>query len=237
MQIHRIRGIAFSSYLIETPSALFLIDTGFLGFEQLIVDRIRSIGRRVEDLELVALTHPHLDHVGGLANLRRRTSFDVLAHPSAASALADGGREFSPSLGGWSRAVEVLARVALPLMRLPRITPTLELPDGARLDALGLAATVLHTPGHTASCLSLVLDDGTAFTGDLVIGVGHGTRVVAPPGMAVDAAAALTSVRKVLAAGARRILPAHGRELTAADVRDMLRRLGEPAGDATPGVA
>jgi len=50
------------------------------------------------------------------------------------------------------------------------------------------------------------------------------TRVVAPPAMAVDTEQALRSMRKLLAAGAERFMPAHGREFHADDVLGVLGR-------------
>ncbi len=223
---HRIQGIAFSSYLIETPGSLFLVDSGFRWFHPLVLRKIASLGRSVEDLRLAVLTHPHIDHVGGIAALRDRTHFDIAAHPESAAALALGGRAYSPPAKNWTRAVEWLATTALPLLRLPSITPTVQALDGERLDRFGLAGTLYHTPGHSRWCISLLLDDGTAFTGDLIIGAGHMTTAAAsPPAMAMDQTVAFASMRKLLAAGAQRFKPAHGREFTAEAVRSALLRL------------
>ena len=71
-----------------------------------------------------------------------------------------------------------------------------------------------------------MLDDGTAFAGDLIIGAGHMTRTVSPPAMAADPLGVVASVRKLLGAGATRFMLAHGRAFSADDVRTMLRRLG-----------
>jgi glyoxylase-like metal-dependent hydrolase (beta-lactamase superfamily II) len=225
VKIHRVQGIAFSSYLIETPTSLFLVDSGFLWFEPLVLRKIREIGRRADELKLVLVTHPHLDHMGAVAALTRHAVFDIAAHPDSAEVLAGGGRSYSPPRRGWTRAVELLATVGMPLLRLPSITPTLAPGDGERLDGHGLPGAVYHTPGHSEWCITLVLDDGTAFAGDLLIGPGHMTSVVAPPAMATDLSQAAGSMRKVLAAGAERFKPAHGREFGADEVRAALGRL------------
>ncbi len=34
------------------------------------------------------------------------------------------------------------------------------------LSQIGIAGEILHTPGHTDHCVSLLLDDGSVFTGD-----------------------------------------------------------------------
>ena len=225
VKVHRIQGIAFSSYLIETPSSLFLVDSGFRWFEPLVLGKIRGIGRRVEDLSLALLTHPHLDHIGALPALSERAEFEIAAHPDSREALATGGRLYSPPKRSWTRAVQWLATVGMPLLHLPAFTPTPTPADGERLHRFGLPGTVHHTPGHSQWCMSLVLDDGTAFPGDLIIGAGHMTTRVSPPAMAADPERVFASMRKLLAAGAKRFKPAHGREFSADDVHEMLERL------------
>jgi hydroxyacylglutathione hydrolase len=225
VKVHRIQGIAFSSYLIETTSALFLVDSGFRWFEPLVYLKMRSIGRRPDDLALALLTHPHLDHVGAIPALRDRVEFEIAAHPASRDVLAHGGRDHSPPRQVWTRSVQWLANSAMPLLRLPGITPTVTPADGERLDAFGLPGTVHHTPGHSEWCISLLLDNGTAFAGDLIIGPGHMTAGVAPPAMASDPSAVFTSIRSLLAAGAQRFMPAHGRAFSAPEVRAMLGRL------------
>jgi glyoxylase-like metal-dependent hydrolase (beta-lactamase superfamily II) len=121
--------------------------------------------------------------------------------------------------------VQWLATSALPLLRLPGIAASVTPIDGERLDRFGLPGALYYTPGHTEWCVSLLLDDGTAFAGDLIIGPGHMTRMVAPPAMAADPIGALDSMKKLLHAGAERFMPAHGRAFSANDVRDMLQRL------------
>jgi glyoxylase-like metal-dependent hydrolase (beta-lactamase superfamily II) len=225
VKVHRIQGIAFSSYLIETPDALFLVDSGFRWFEQLVVQKVRSIGRDLDDLRLAVLTHPHIDHIGSVPALLERVDFEIAAHPDSREVLAEGGRAYSPPTQTWTRVVQWLATNALPLLRLPGIAPTVVPTDGERLDRFGLAGALHFTPGHSDWCVSLLLDDGTAFAGDLIIGPGHMTRRVSPPAMSSDPSGAVRSTKKLLAAGARRFMPAHGREFTAGDVREMLARL------------
>lgn len=225
MKTHRIQGIAFSSYLIETGTSLFLVDSGFRWFEPLVLRKIKSLGRHANDLKLAVLTHPHIDHVGAIPALMNHADFEIAAHPDSLEVLAGGGRAFSPPTQAWTRAVQWLATHALPLLALPSITPTVEATDGERLDRFGLPGALYYTPGHSPWCISLLLDDGTAFAGDLIIGAGHMTSVVSPPAMSIDPAQALVSMRKLLSAGAKRFMPAHGRAFSAEDVRAMLKRL------------
>lgn len=71
----------------------------------------------------------------------------------------------------------------------------------AVLGRIGIAGEILRTPGHSDDSVSLVLDDGSAFTGDLT-----------PPGLAgeEDAGVVAASWRLLRAHGATRVYPGHG---------------------------
>ena len=68
----------------------------------------------------------------------------------------------------------------------------------------------LYTPGHTLGSMSLLLDSGEAFVGDLAMSgfpkmIGKGMPVFAE-----DVVAVKESWRLLLSRGARLIYPAHG---------------------------
>ena len=69
------------------------------------------------------------------------------------------------------------------------------------LGRIGIAGEILHTPGHSDDSVSLLLDDGSVFTGDLT-----------PPGLVVESQAALVNASWHLLRehGATRVYPAHG---------------------------
>jgi glyoxylase-like metal-dependent hydrolase (beta-lactamase superfamily II) len=69
------------------------------------------------------------------------------------------------------------------------------------LRRLGIEGDILSTPGHSADSVTLVLDEGTAFTGDLT-----------PPSLATDEArqAVEQSWASLRARGAKMIYPGHG---------------------------
>lgn len=224
MQIHRVQGVMAASYLIESGGGLFLVDAGFVGTEHLVLRAIRRIGRRAEDLRLALITHPHLDHFGGLAALRARHEFAIGAHPQAARAIAEGGKEYSPGLTPFTRWVNWLAKTSLPHLNFRGAGPVLWLDDGFALHELGLPGRIVHTPGHTQSCLSLVLDDGSAFTGDLAQGTLPLSDQPRPPSMAWSLDAALGSWQQLLDAGVERFFPAHGGAFVAGALADTLAR-------------
>ena len=69
----------------------------------------------------------------------------------------------------------------------------------ALLKGVGLDGDILHTPGHSDDSVSLVLDDGAVFTGDLT-----------PPALAGDDPVVLASWQRLRDRGATRVYPGHG---------------------------
>jgi len=226
VRIHRIYGLMACTYLIETPESLFLIDAGFMGHGRTILRKIQALGRLPEELRLVVITHGHLDHFGGLAKVLGACQALVAAHPAHADVIAHGGRIISPGRSRWGRTYERIARLVMPRLRVGDVGPVLTLQDGQLLHGFGLPGRVIHTPGHSDGCLTVLLDDGTALTGDLIQGKRLPTRVPELPSMALDAERAHASWRQVLDTGAGRFLPAHGRPFSAEELVATMRRDG-----------
>jgi glyoxylase-like metal-dependent hydrolase (beta-lactamase superfamily II) len=67
------------------------------------------------------------------------------------------------------------------------------------LAQIGIAGEIIHTPGHSDDSISLLLDGGQVFTGDLP-----------PPARAFDNPVALATWRFLKEKGATQVYPAHG---------------------------
>jgi hydroxyacylglutathione hydrolase len=225
MRIHRLRGFAAYSYLLETDDALYLVDAGTSAHAPAVLRAIEALGRKPEDIRLAVVTHAHADHYGGLGKLQERAEFPVACHPAHAEVLRTGGIIISPGLNPFSRIYASIARAYLPISRLPKVTCVVTPGNDEPLDAFGLRGRILHTPGHSDGCVSLLLDDGSAFVGDLV--QGRRLPFLSPelPNMALDTETVLESWRALLDAGATTIYPAHGSVVTAEEVRPVLARI------------
>jgi hydroxyacylglutathione hydrolase len=86
----------------------------------------------------ILVTHPHLDHVAGLAEARERLGGPPLvAHPEAAAELDD--LEIAENLG-----------------------------DGETLRTGGLEIEAISTPGHAAGHVAFLVNGGDVFTADVL---------------------------------------------------------------------
>ena len=162
MNIHPLTLGFVQVYLIETPAGQVLVDCGMPRQEGAILRAIEQSGRG--SLKLIFITHAHADHYGSAAELRRLTGAPVAIHRADAQAMANGETPV--------RGSKPLMRLATSLMMRLSPTPPLRadvlLEDGDSLAQYGLPGVIVHTPGHTDGSCCLVLEDGTAFLGDML---------------------------------------------------------------------
>jgi hydroxyacylglutathione hydrolase len=194
-----------NAFLVLGPQATILVDSGSPGEADLIKATLRRMQRQT--LDLIFLTHAHYDHFGAAAALKRFLGAPVAIHAADAEALRLGETRL-----GTVRGRGRLVRIGLPV--LERFFPAegvkadILLQDGDRIDDFGFPAQVLYCPGHTPGSSTLVLDDGTAFAGDLVSTTGqpHAQRYYAHDWDALE-----RSLKDFQAARPRLVYPGHGK--------------------------
>ncbi|HKG64285.1 MAG TPA: MBL fold metallo-hydrolase [Solirubrobacteraceae bacterium] len=166
-------------YLID-DDPLTLVDTGPNSGKALdcLERELAAHGRRIEDLGRIVITHQHLDHMGLLDVLARRSGAEVVALDLLAPVLEEFGAEaerddelaealmlrhgitrdvvtalraVSRSFRGWGGAATVTRRLA----------------DGEELGFAGRTLRTLHRPGHSPSDTVFYDEaDGTLVAGD-----------------------------------------------------------------------
>ncbi len=166
---------AVNAFLLEAPDGLTLIDTGFPGRVNLLLQAIRDLGRAPRDLKHVVLTHAHPDHIGSLAAIVRETGARTYMHPLDVP-IAERGSGFRPMTAAPGLLATVLFRLFAG--RISEVEPTkidVELQDGDVLPIAG-GLQVIHVPGHCAGQVALLrAKDGVLFTADActnVMGLG-----------------------------------------------------------------
>jgi glyoxylase-like metal-dependent hydrolase (beta-lactamase superfamily II) len=143
-----LRGV---NVILIAEEELTLIDTGFRGSLGRITDFINRLGRSLDELGLIILTHNHLDHCGGLPELTAATSARVAAHRAD---LSD--TEAGLPYHGFVRKMLNVPPIPLiqPLVYARHGDVGLKLDGGEVLPPLG-GLQVIHTPGHTPGSISL----------------------------------------------------------------------------------
>jgi glyoxylase-like metal-dependent hydrolase (beta-lactamase superfamily II) len=181
-------------YLIE-DEPLTLVDTGPNSGTALdaLERALAEHGRAIEDLQMVVLTHQHIDHTGLLEIISRRSGAQVAAFAPLAPWLADYtqsaadddlyAQEVMRRHGVPDDLVAVLGVVGAALRPYgSRGTVTLPLLDGDTLSLREREFAVLHRPGHSPSDL-VFLDErrGIALAGDHLLARISSNPIIARP--------------------------------------------------------
>lgn len=209
--------LSFSNaYLVRGRKAI-LVDTGMPGEGDKILRAAARAGVRPAEISLILHTHAHVDHAGSTAVLANQLGVPTAVHPADASLLQTGHMNALNPL-------RLEARLIRPIVDkpFPAVTPDLLLDEVFDLSAFGVAGRILATPGHTAGSISLLLADGTAVVGDVMMGgVMGGNLFSARPNyhyFADDVTAVRASINSLLAAGVQTFHVGHGGPLRRADV-------------------
>lgn len=128
-----------------------------------------------------------------------------------------------PGVTPWGRAFIAIHKLFLPLIRVPPATVDVLLGNqGLSLADYGIPGRVVHTPGHSAGSVSVLLDTGEAFVGDLAMNKFPLRLSPGLPIFADDLPAVVDSWKLLLKAGATMVYPAHGRPFPAEVIREAI---------------
>src|SRR6185295_7964859 len=154
-----------ASHVVVAGTVAAIVDTGPNTAVPLILAALTELGVAPEAVDILFLTHVHLDHAGGAGALMRALpNATAIVHPRGAPHMIDPGK-----LIAGTRAVygdELYSKLYGEI--LPIATERLKIAqDGARFDLAGRSFECVHTPGHALHHMAIV-DHGTnsIFTGD-----------------------------------------------------------------------
>jgi hydroxyacylglutathione hydrolase len=187
------------AYLV-TAGRPFVIDTGVPGNAPRILDTMRHAHIAPSDLALILITHGHTDHTGSAWDLKQATGAPVAIHALDAPALEAG--DSMPVIGRTPEAQRLVEQMAASradrLLAMHALTADVVIDRDRSLTDLGIAGRVIHTPGHTPGGLTVLLETGEAFVGDLIGGDPMRPGMPGLPFFAADTRELEASIRRVI---------------------------------------
>jgi glyoxylase-like metal-dependent hydrolase (beta-lactamase superfamily II) len=213
--LRRIGSDVVNSYLVVDGDDVTVIDAGLPGYWRLLEAELASIGKSLDNVRALVLTHGDSDHIGFAARLHREKGIAAYIHE------ADIDRAMlkvkKPNTGWGPVKVKPLAGFLWYSARYGglRIRPADGLQAvtaGEVLDVPG-APRIIHTPGHTPGSVSVhVASVDALFLGDTMTTRNVLTGVTGPkpapftlePGQAIESLAQIEDV------DATWVLPGHG---------------------------
>jgi glyoxylase-like metal-dependent hydrolase (beta-lactamase superfamily II) len=223
------------TFLIHCQSGYLQIDTGYEHDYPLYRRGLAKAGIPIETICYLLLTHHHDDHAGFLHELTRDTDLTIIAHEQAAGLLRSGRNDKTRGGGYVNGFIKFVAGLKMrfdhrwtltfPPFALRKKDVLLNSNDTHVLRHLGIAGTILYTPGHCIDHVSMILDTGETFCGDAAASflLWAGTRYCTV--FMTDMEEAYRSWDRMLNSGAQMIYPAHGRPFPADKLRENRGRI------------
>ena len=225
--IHRLGPGLVNSYLLEDRDAVTIVDAGAPGYWNALPAELAAMGRRLDDVRAVVLTHAHTDHIGFAERLRKERGVPVHVHRD------DVPLTRKPAYPGFKGSINIVATlrfVAFALRNgMARIPPILEVStfaDGEVIDVPG-RPRVLHVPGHSEGMSALhVASRDTVFLGDAFVTLDVLSGATGPrmSPFNADRHRAYDSLARLDGIEARLVLPGHGAPWTDG-LREALARV------------
>ena len=185
---HTIVNVGYRStnyWVVNAASSRILVDIGWPGSLGRMKANLKRMDVPIDELRFALATHYHMDHAG-LAEEMKGEGVPLV--------VVDLQQEAIPLMKTWMKPADHYVEINTN----NNITIGIEESRGF-LESLDIAGEIFHTPGHSDHCVSLLLDDGSAFTGDLPL-----------EKLCWDNRVALESWRLLRRYGATRVFPGHG---------------------------
>jgi ribonuclease/clavin/mitogillin len=172
-------------WVVSAGNSRLLVDIGWPGTLGTMKANLRKMGIPLNEIHYALATHYHIDHAS-LAEELKREGIPLLVIDVQFNAI--------PVMKTWTKPwdnyvdISAIGNVIISFGQSRQL-----------LSEIGIAGEILPSPGHSDHCVSLLLDDGSVFTGDLP-----------PEAYSFDNTVALATWRLLRERGAKRVYPAHG---------------------------
>jgi glyoxylase-like metal-dependent hydrolase (beta-lactamase superfamily II) len=174
-------------WVVSADTSRLLVDLGWPGTMGKMRANLRRMDIPLQEIRYGLATHYHIDHAG-LAQELKQAGVPLLVLDAQVSAI--------PLMKKWTKPQDNYVDINLDDNVTISFTESRSV-----LERIGIPGEIVHTPGHSDDSVSLLLDDGSVFTGDLP----HPAHV-----WESNAAVVSASWRLLRERGATRVYPAHG---------------------------
>ena len=138
---------------MSVGSSRLLVDLGWPGMFKVLEANLKRADIPLREIRHGLATHYHIDHAGAAQDLKN-AGMRLIVTPEQVGSIA---------------GMKTYIKKGEPYTEITSDGNVVVACDESRafLAGIGIAGEIVHTPGHSDDSVSLVLDIGAAFTGDL----------------------------------------------------------------------
>jgi ribonuclease/clavin/mitogillin len=153
MNILNVGYTSTNYYILADAKPRLLVDVGFAGTLSKLQHEMKRVDIQLKDIKHLLATHYHPDHAGLVQELQDMgVKLIILDVQQAALDAHKDDPDFKKHYSGYDRKTAAVISLA---------------ESRAFLAKLGIKGEIIATPGHSDDSVTLITDDGAAFTGDL----------------------------------------------------------------------
>lgn len=209
MQIIKV-GIT-NCYIIK-QEGMILVDSGMPGEFDKFSNGLRDLNIDPKEIKAMVITHTHWDHIGCAKLIKDMTGAKVIVQKNEKENLLKGDPVIPPAVTLWGKILGALVKKLSKKFTIePCEVDIVVEEEDYSLEEFGIKGKIVFTPGHSNGSISVLLDSGDAFVGDLAM---NGLPLTIGPGLPIfaeDLDAVKNSWRKLINMGVKKIYPAHGK--------------------------
>ena len=174
-------------WVVSAGDSRLLVDIGWPGSMGQMRANLKRMDVPLDQIKYALATHYHIDHAG-LGQEMKLAGVPLLVADVQVAAI--------PLMKTWVKPQDNYLEITLHDNVVISCAESRNL-----LNQIGISGEIVHTPGHSDDSVSLLLDDGSVFTGDLT-----------PPEFVglENPAVVAASWQMLQERGATRIYPGHG---------------------------
>jgi glyoxylase-like metal-dependent hydrolase (beta-lactamase superfamily II) len=205
-------SMGFDTIYAVRGEGVILIDGGDPQRIERLKEGVERASIKPEDIRLIILTHGHWDHIGSAKDIKAWTGAKIMLHQRDMHFLDETHPSQPPGFTLWGKTIIAILKLYTQFVHIPTFEVDIVAGDEEiSLEEYGIPGRVVYTPGHSWGSVSILLDSGEAFVGDLAMNM---PPMRLNPGLAIfgdDIILVKKSLRKLLDKGAKTIYPAHGK--------------------------
>lgn len=211
-RVVRIPLRAANSYLVIGRRTI-IVDTGDPGYSQRIVKAMQKNDVKKSDIAMILLTHGHIDHFGSVYELKRQVDVPVVIQRIDEPYLLSGTQA---PLFPQNTLAKLIKSIGQDMQVKKRYDLQADIVFDEELDLhhYGIAGKIVTTPGHTLGSASLVLENGSALVGDLLVRENLLFGKPGPPPFLHDRQKHKQSLQKLIDMGVVIFYPGHGHAIS-----------------------
>lgn len=217
-------------YLEPCSNGFLLIDAGWHGKVEKFKNGLKMLGVKPDEIKYILLTHHHHDHVAIVQELKTITNAKLIVHKNQIPYLERGVTN-TVDIKQYNRVLRLIDRFTKPFIKYNYPPITINNYDTIMFDDIndnilrniGVEGKIVSTPGHSNDSVSILLDNGTAYVGDLAMNIKSMKRMsgMPLPIEAEDFEQVKFSIKNLIHLGANLFYPSHGEVIT----KEMIERV------------